>query len=410
MENDRANPLWPSILVGIVFAIASQFLWKAMDRQEGRNIDRLAQLAAARVKSEISAQIETQTLALVRLARRWEVRGGTPREEWESDASLYTRHMPGFQAIEWLDPSFQERWIVPMEGNEAVRFFDLHFEERRKNALEMSRDRRGVVVTRALDLVQGGKGFQVNVPVFEGADFGGFMIGIFRVQELFDFILHQHVAAGYAIAVYDDEEEIYKRGDIPEEGERWRQDLKIDLYGVSWTVRVWPMPDTLTDAQSLLPEVTLVSGLLMAVLLALSVYLYQTARFRAEALRESEARFRDLYDEAPVGYHEIDTEGRFRRVNRTAQTLLGYTEQEMLGRHPWEFIVEQEASRRAIQEKLAGSESPRSYGRTWRRKDGSVMKVLMQDKTLRDADGRVAGVRAIVQDITEPRDADSDSA
>ena len=250
----------------------------------------------------------------------------------------------------------------------------------------------------------------MNVPVFDGADFGGFMIGIFRVQELFDFILHQHVAAGYAIAVYDDEEEIYKRGDIPEEGERWRQDLKIDLYGVSWAVRVWPMPDTLTEAQSLLPEVTLVSGLLMAVLLGMSVYLYQTARFRAEALRESEARFRDLYDEALVGYHEIDTEGRFRRVNRTAQSLLGYTEQEMPGRHPWEFIVEQKASRRAIQEKLAGSESPRSYGRTWRRKDGSVMKVLMQDKTLRDAEGRVTGVRAIVQDITEPRGADSDSA
>ncbi len=55
----------------------------------------------------------------------------------------------------------------------------------------------------------------LTVPVFEGADFGGFMIGIFRVQELFDFILHQHVAAGYAIAVYDDEEEIYKQWGHP---------------------------------------------------------------------------------------------------------------------------------------------------------------------------------------------------
>ncbi len=36
-----------------------------------------------------------------------------------------------------------------------------------------------------------------------------------------------------------------------------------------------------------------------------------TERKAAErAVRESEERFRKLYDEAPVGYHEIDRDGR----------------------------------------------------------------------------------------------------
>ncbi len=120
-----------------------------------------------------------------------------------------------------------------------------------------------------------------------------------------------------------------------------------------------------------------------------------------EALRESEARFRDLFDQAPVGYHEIDTDGRIRRVNRTAQRMLGYTAEEMLDRHPWEFIVEQEESRKAVTEKLSGRESIMPYERTWRRKDGTVIRVLMLDRFIRDADGRVTGVRAIIQDITE---------
>ena len=47
------------------------------------------------------------------------------------------------------------------------------------------------------------------------------------------------------------------------------------------------------------------------------------------ALRESEERFRRLYDEAPVGYHEIDTEGRIVNINQTECEMLGYAREEM---------------------------------------------------------------------------------
>lgn len=56
-------------------------------------------------------------------------------------------------------------------------------------------------------------------------------------------------------------------------------------------------------------------------------------RRRMEAeLRASEERFRVLYENGPVAYHEIDREGVIRRVNRAECEMLGYSEAELIGR------------------------------------------------------------------------------
>jgi len=71
-----------------------------------------------------------------------------------------------------------------------------------------------------------------------------------------------------------------------------------------------------------------------------------TERKLAEAeLRKSEERYRDLYDEAPVGYMELDAEGRISRINRRELEVLGYSAEEVLGRPMWDFVVEEEARR-----------------------------------------------------------------
>jgi len=122
---------------------------------------------------------------------------------------------------------------------------------------------------------------------------------------------------------------------------------------------------------------------------------------RQEGLRENEARLRELFDQAPVGYHELDTEGRITRVNRTELEMLGYTQQEMLGRPAWEFVVEAEASRRAIEAKMAGTAPPdQALQRTLRRKDGTTLPVLIEDRLLWDEQGGIAGIRSTIQDIT----------
>jgi len=136
-----------------------------------------------------------------------------------------------------------------------------------------------------------------------------------------------------------------------------------------------------------------------------------TERKRAEeALWASEKRFRELFDEAPVGYHEIDKEGKITRVNRTELDMLGYTPEEMLGRYVYEFVTE-EISSQSVKGKLAGTLSIGAiFERTYLRKDGTTIPVLLGDTLIKDSQGRIIGLRTTIQNITERKQAEGEKA
>jgi PAS domain S-box-containing protein len=137
-----------------------------------------------------------------------------------------------------------------------------------------------------------------------------------------------------------------------------------------------------------------------------------TERKRAEeALRASERRFQELFDGAPIGYHELDTSGRIIRVNRTEAAMLGYSVEEMLGRVVCDFVVEREECRKTLLAKLSGVEpAGRQLERTYRWKDGTLLPVLIEDRVLLDAAGRITGIRSTLQDITERKQAERELA
>ena len=143
-----------------------------------------------------------------------------------------------------------------------------------------------VTVLPAISFIKGG--VLVLVPLRQGEDFAGFMVGLFAFQELLDAVL-RNIAPGYAVAIFGDGEEVYRRGAAGGRDEaEWSQETTIDPYGITWRARVWPLPEELATKQSVLPKVTLGVGLIMAVLLAWMVALAQAARRRA---RETTAAY-----------------------------------------------------------------------------------------------------------------------
>lgn len=125
------------------------------------------------------------------------------------------------------------------------------------------------------------------------------------------------------------------------------------------------------------------------------------------ALEESERRFRELFDDAPVGYHELDSEGRIVRVNRTELNMLGYGAEDMLGHYVWEFVKDHDMSEANVMKKLSGDlPAGKSYERAYCRKDGSVIHFLVEEYYLYDVSHKIVGIRTALEDITERKKAE----
>ena len=123
----------------------------------------------------------------------------------------------------------------------------------------------------------------------------------------------------------------------------------------------------------------------------------------SERLKESQNRFRTLFEEAPIAYHEIDRGGVVRRVNRAECELLGYSARQILNHKVWELVApeQRELSREAVRQKLLGQLTLAPFHREYVRGDGTRLTVEVHEKLIRDSRGEVIGIRSALLDRTE---------
>ena len=115
--------------------------------------------------------------------------------------------------------------------------------------------------------------------------------------------------------------------------------------------------------------------------------------------------YRELFEFAPVAYHEIDAAGILQRVNQTECRMLGYTREEMVGKPVWQFVAadQQEQSREAVRRKVTGEEPPAPFERDFLRRDGGYLILEIYDNLIYNRAGQVTGIRSVLLDVTDRR-------
>lgn len=128
-----------------------------------------------------------------------------------------------------------------------------------------------------------------------------------------------------------------------------------------------------------------------------------TDRKRAEeALRESEERYRDLFENASDAIAIVGTDGGIIDVNRATETMLGYARAQMVGRRYHDYLTP--AARGAwdeyVRRVLAGEEPPDSLELEFVRQDGSRVAVESRTRIIRDLEGTPVALQGIARDIS----------
>jgi PAS domain S-box-containing protein len=131
-------------------------------------------------------------------------------------------------------------------------------------------------------------------------------------------------------------------------------------------------------------------------------------RDMAAALTRAADEVRDLYDNAPCGYHSVDPEGTLIAVNRTELRWLGYEAAEVVGRVRFADLLAP-GSRGAYWATFARVKehgSATDVELELVRKDGTTFPVLLNSTALRDAEGRYLRSRTTLTDLTERKRAE----
>src|SRR3989440_6987921 len=124
-------------------------------------------------------------------------------------------------------------------------------------------------------------------------------------------------------------------------------------------------------------------------------------RRRAEqAVRDSEAKFRELIEQASDGIFVTDAQGAFKLVNPRFCEMLGYSEEALLRLNALDTYAEEEKALLTRRIADLGEVKSRLFERMIRRKDGTLFPVEVSVRRL--SNGMNQG---IVRDVTERRKA-----
>ena len=373
----------------------------------------------------------------------------TPRNRAMLEEEARRAH-PGFQFFrrdaggktEEMAPGasfFAVQFVAPFRGNEVTLGFSPEALATRQEALARALRTGGLAASGRVRLIQE-SGDQAGVLVMISVRSAngrllGVVQGVFRMGDLVQKSLAVLEPKGVSLRLVDasapaPESLLHEEpSPLPAVGQSQEEGLQLvrtfDLAGRQWQVMVAPAGGHFDLGIPWRAWAVLLAGLAFSLLLAgyVRTLLASDAEIRTQvqvrtqelalevashqrdalALRESEARFRQLIEVMGEGMWVLDPQGTTTFVNRRMAEMLGYLPGEMVGRSLFDFVVaaDREQAQQNLAERREGQGAQHDF--RFRRKDGGDLWAIVTGTPVLGDAGQVVSVLGVITDITERR-------
>ncbi|MCM2288923.1 MAG: EAL domain-containing protein [Sulfuritalea sp.] len=458
--------MWPAwIALGCALAL-TLVAWRYAERDAERQLRLEFDSEVRQLRADLNARIAGYTHAMHAAAALFSASDEVTRKDWRDyvAALRLERDYPAMQAVAFAQavsadqlpalvrqarrsgvadfdvrpPGRREHYVVnvyaePFVGrNVRALGYDMWQDADRREAMQRARDSGEPAITGKVTLkideqTEPVPAFIMYLPVAAKSGNGllGYVLSPFRMPTLMDDLL-KGGSRGLALTIHDGAEAqadkiFYSNSAGRHKDARFVHGETVIVAGRPWTLTYASLPELEARGGTLRSTQVLAGGLLTSMLLFTIAWSLATTRDRAvrlardmtRSLRESEARFRVLVEQAPdaITVYDVDLD-RFVDVNAQAEKLFGCTRDELLAESIERFYppdnfggkLARDNVREMIERTLAGEHMV--FDRTIRNAQGRLVRCEMRLARLPSAGQRL--IRGSFVDITERKRAEAE--
>lgn len=283
-----------SLLVGIVVALGTVFLWQTLQASNDEQIKRIAEAESHAARSQLIRSIERILSQLESIQAFWITYGSLPREQWSEDVDIEMAKIPGITTILWDDPSNLIRFARTTENP----VFDFRPNDAQWMAYKLliSRARQVVGNTIAGPFVDdnGQAFFEIYIVESQSLN-SGRLVAMVDADKLLGYLLADE-SPGFAMSVYWDDVLLYQR-DRPARKARpeWIPEGEINIsMGADWRVVHTPTRALLKAYETPSIDMILLLGLIISVLVSTLMFENWRSWLRARAAEKAELNLAEL--------------------------------------------------------------------------------------------------------------------
>ena len=354
-RSEGGPPVWSPMPPVIACLTMTVILWIGMREREYLYLSNNTQNALNTMTSLVDLEMkQIGNDVEEHLAAPWNGSGRQMSASWEADAAsfLELRQDFGCVAVLWVDPQGRTQWVFPTKGNEGMVGFNALVDEASANAIRTARARGRPAFSQTLSLPLHGQGFAIYAPVLNHGKLEGFVSAEFTYDGFFGAIdRRRKFSADYDLLIVINGSPVYgnlKFDDIASNPYALEQAVSIQDRRVRFAIS--PNEAYLQQQRRFLPELTLLSGLGITLLLGLSVHFARSARAGMlsseqsnrrllaeneerrrieERLKTSDERLRLALDSTGVGIFEWNVASGYVYYSTGLWIMLGYEPNRM---------------------------------------------------------------------------------
>lgn len=415
--------VFTAVGINAFFLSTFSMLFHLFVQMDTNRIHEISKSNASLVGQKINDRIYAKIQNLYRMSERWNQNpNGLTKSQWTHEVMTHHRDFKSLRSSGWIDSSGTFHWVYPDEYSSEYRLSSIRKVDQRWTAFQKAIQTEKVTLTPLVDLVVGGYGFTAFAPVNQQGRQAG---ALTQTIDLLSFLKNLEIPEDYHFSISDGvttffESELNSNNRLSNLDPAWTITINTNLEDTLWKVSATPKSATLRKEASPLPLFILVTGYMVAMLFGLvTFYVFAYREARMETLRDLRW-VNAIVDGSDLAMISTDTEGIIRSFNPKAEVLLGYSADEVIGKHTpqiWHDLNEVVEAAKSLSEWYQTEVQPgmdvfqyeaklgiiEKSEWTFIRKDKTLRTVYLSVHALKDHRGETTGFVGIIEDITEQK-------